>query len=155
MKGFTLVELLVTVSIVGILASLAVSNFNTYKRKVNDALALSQIRHAITAVEASRIEHDQTLSTSVNSILIDYDGTTTTSSTLTLDQLLPGFSHQLGVEISYLSSPTNFTILSRHCQPSLGEVDGYATGSYYRFQNSSLSIIVNDPETPADGSECP
>lgn len=50
-KAFTLVELLVTISIVGILAALSVSMFTEYRRKAYDAAAISALKDLSTAIE--------------------------------------------------------------------------------------------------------
>ncbi|MFP3982351.1 MAG: type IV pilin protein [Desulfurivibrionaceae bacterium] len=50
-KGFTLVELMVVVAIVGILASVAVTQFTKYRGRAHDSVALSDIRNTRTAVE--------------------------------------------------------------------------------------------------------
>ncbi len=56
-QGFTLVELLVTTAIIGILASMAISSFSTYRRVANDTVALSQLRSLMTASEAFTADH--------------------------------------------------------------------------------------------------
>lgn len=49
--GFTLVELLVVISIIGILSTLAVVSLNTARSKSRDARRLSDIRQMQTALE--------------------------------------------------------------------------------------------------------
>lgn len=55
-KGFTLVELLVTTAILGVLSTLAVANFIDYKRKVCDMLAANYVNMAFIAANAASLE---------------------------------------------------------------------------------------------------
>ncbi len=55
--GFTIMELLVVVTIVGVLASIAFPQYASYKGKAYDKHAESDLRNILTAEEAYRIEH--------------------------------------------------------------------------------------------------
>ena len=65
-KGFTLVELLVVIAIIGILAAIAIPQFQEYRQRGYDAGARSDLRNAATAEEAYFIDHD-TYTTCANS----------------------------------------------------------------------------------------
>lgn len=51
-SGFTLLELLVVVSIVGILASIAIPQYASYRARSFDSIVESQVRHIATGQEA-------------------------------------------------------------------------------------------------------
>lgn len=58
-KGFTLIELMIVVAIIGILAAIAIPNFMNYQCKAKQSEAKSNLGNIRTAQEAYYAEHDE------------------------------------------------------------------------------------------------
>jgi type IV pilus assembly protein PilA len=63
-KGFTLIELMIVIAIIGILAAIAIPQFNAYRQRSYNAAAVGDLRNAITSQEAYFVDND-TYSTAV------------------------------------------------------------------------------------------
>ena len=55
-KGFTLIELMIVIAIIGILAAIAIPQFNSYRKKSYNASAQSDLRNVATAEEAYYVD---------------------------------------------------------------------------------------------------
>ena len=66
-KGFTLIELMIVIAIIGILAAIAIPQFSAYRTRSYNSAANSDIRNACTAQEAYYVD-EQTYASALANI---------------------------------------------------------------------------------------
>ena len=90
-RGFTLIELIVNIAIIGILVAIAIPMFSAYRRRAYDIDVKSNIKSAITTQEAYFTDH--------------------LSYTSALGDLVAwGFKQSGAVDIAVAGSSTTFTV---------------------------------------------
>ncbi|UCF74116.1 MAG: prepilin-type N-terminal cleavage/methylation domain-containing protein [Deltaproteobacteria bacterium] len=57
-KGFTLIELMIVIAIIGILAAIAIPQFSAYRRRAYNSAALSDLKNFTTAQEAFFVDNE-------------------------------------------------------------------------------------------------
>lgn len=101
-RGFTLIELLVVITIVSILAAIALPQYQAYRSRAFDTRAVSDLRSVAIAEEAYFLDNERYLSCSDSSCLV-----------------LPGVSRlSNGVSLAIQANTIDFTGRASHISGS-------------------------------------
>ena len=131
-KGFTLVELLVVMLILGLLAAIAIPSFFNQRDKARDADAKEQVRTAQTAIETYATDNDGSYAGALDTDLVE------------IEEVLVDADLQ-----PVTSTSDTYTVTVRSENTSGGNHDF----SISRAANGSLSYTCVAPASEADG--CP
>jgi type IV pilus assembly protein PilA len=70
-KGFTLIELMIVIAIIGILAAIAIPQFSAYRKRSYNSSANADLRNAATAQEAYYVD-EETYTSDINNLTGSY-----------------------------------------------------------------------------------
>ena len=123
-RGFTLVELLTVVSIVGILSAIAIPQFSEYRARAYDARAESDLRNLVSSEEAYYSIHEAYAA--CRDARCESPG-------------LPGFERSDGVAISstLLEGGAGFSATSQHSKGT----------KVYNYSSINGKIVPSDPSS--------
>ena len=137
--GFTLIEILVVILIIGVLAAIAIPSFLNQTNKATDASAKELAHAAQIAAETYATDHNGSYVGLVASTLSQYDATIQTSSSLNNAYVKPVTNvtaNSYAVTTSSANGNETFTIartngaITRSCTPATGVHGGCSNGSW-------------------------
>jgi prepilin-type N-terminal cleavage/methylation domain-containing protein len=81
-SGFTLIELMIVIAIIGILAAIAIPQFSAYRTRSYNSASTADLRNCATAQEAYYVDH-QSYANAATNLTGSYGLTTSENVTLT------------------------------------------------------------------------
>lgn len=142
-SGFTLVELLTVIAIIGVLASTSVSSYSEYRKVAYHTLAKEMLYNARASLEAGKTEMD-TFGTSTMVSFANLSNTLSGSAAT----ITPGLQADKNMYIYVYHNPTCTAaaicledyITIRHCKTQLRTLwYRYSTGLEYKWEKLSSS----------------
>ncbi len=108
-KGFTLIELMIVIAIIGILAAIAIPQFSAYRTRSYNSSAQSDVRNIATAQEAYYVDNSTYTSNTDNLSGASYgfmpSGNVTTAATATATSYVITGAHSSGDKTYQLTGP--------------------------------------------------
>lgn len=96
-RGFTLIELMIVIGIIGILAAIAIPQFSVYRTRSYNSAAMNDLRNTANAQEAYYVDNRLYTNTLSNLLTSDY-----------------GLGISSGVNLNIVGDSTAYTIVAYH-----------------------------------------
>ena len=135
--GFTLIELMIVVAIIGILAAIAIPNFTRFQLKSKSAEARVNLSAIKTAEEAYRAENGGYLACAGNPA--GAPGTAKQAWGAPADFLSLGFDAEGSVFFQYAVSTSNTDFNAA----ALADIDGDGTDQSWGYRTANTAAIAN------------
>lgn len=144
MKGFTLVELLIVISIIGVLTTLLLANFIGVRQRARDAQRKSDLRQIQSALELFRSDqasYPQTLPNCNNSIKSPDCATSTYMQNVPRDPM--GSSYYNGGKYFFSSNGTTYTLGA--CLENSSDPQGTSTSPGGSGCSTNFYYVLTNP----------
>lgn len=159
-NGFTLIELMIVIAIIGVLAAIAMPLFSTYQQRSFDSVALSDLKNYRVTEEGFYYEH-KTFGYSTDSgadgglSLVSGPGDSETMISDGSHGLVFGLSNHVSIYGVVGSDGNAYNVASKHLSGTrIFGADSDSTGLYYSNSEAGTSLAVGDtPDASTPGNE--